>query len=184
MNYYDRIQNKAFKAVYKGIISVQRFICYACAIMIPLLIVYQVILRYVLKMPLMGIEELLSFPIIWLYLLGGSVASEQRNHIECGILTLYIKKDLSMRIFKCFKGIISVIVCCWLTRWAYWFFDYSLGLWKTSDMLKIPMFIGESALFIGLVFMLFFGVLEAVDYICDLIAYFKGPRPEEGGSAQ
>lgn len=183
MNYCDRIQNKAFKAVYKGIVSAQRFVCYVCTMMIPILIVYQVILRYVLKAPLMGIEELLSFPIIWLYLLGGSVASEQRNHIECGILTLYIKKDLSIRVFKCFKGIVSVVVCIWLTRWAYWFFSYSLNLWKTSDILKIPMFIGESALFIGLVFMLFFGLLEAADYIRDLIAYFKTPK-SEGGAAQ
>lgn len=179
MNYCDRIQNKAFKAVYRALVCVQRFVCYVCAITTPLLIVYQVFLRYVLKAPLMGIEELLSFFIIWLYMMGGSVASEQRNHIECGILTLYIKKDLSMRIFKCFKGIFSVIVCCWLTRWAFWLFTYSLNLWKISDMLHIPMFFGESALFIGLIFMLFFGVLECIDYIKELLAYNKAPA--EGG---
>ena len=183
MSYYDRVQNKAFKAIYRVIISVQRFVCYFCAISLPLLVVFQVFLRYVLKAPLMGIEELLSFPIIWLYMLGGSMASEQRNHIECGILTLYIKKDLTMRIFKCCKALFSLIVCCWLTRWAYWLFDYSLNLWKVSDMLKIPMFIGESSLFIGLVFMLFFGVLELIEYVGNLIAYFKAPHTE-GGSAE
>ena len=180
MNYCDRIQNKHLQAIYKLIISIQRCICYVCAIAIPLLIVYQVILRYVLRLPLMGIEELLSFPIIWLYMMGGSVASEQRNHIECGILTLYIKKDLTMRVFKCFKSLFSIIVCCWLTRWAFWFFTYSLKMWKVSDMLKIPMFLGESVLFIGLVFMLFFTFLELVDHVRDLVAYFKAPRAEGG----
>lgn len=181
MNYSDRIQNKAFKAFYKGAVAAQRFVCYVCAIAIPLLIVFQVFLRYVLKAPLMGIEELLSFPIIWLYMMGGSVASEQRNHIECGILTLYIKKDLTMRIFKCLKSLFSIVVCCWLLRWAYWFFDYSLNLWKVSDMLRIPMFLGESALFVGLVFMLFFGILELVDHGRDLVRYFvKKPDGERG----
>lgn len=92
MEYYDHIQNKVWKNIYRGIVTIQRFICYACAIILPLIITYQVILRYILKMPLMGIEELMTFFIIWLYMMGGSVASEQRSHINCAILTLYIKK--------------------------------------------------------------------------------------------
>ena len=183
MDFYDRIQNKTLKAIYGVIISIQRFICYFCAIGLPVLVVVQVLLRYVFKAPLMGIEELLSFPIIWLYMLGGSMASEQRNHIECGILTLYIKKEKTMKIFKCCKALFSVIVGIWLARWGFWMFTYSLNLWKVSDMLKIPMFIGESSLFIGFVLMVFFTILELIDYIRDLVVYLKAPQAE-GGSAQ
>jgi len=145
---------------------------------LPLIITYQVILRYVLKAPLMGIEELMTFFIIWLYILGGSVASEQRCHIECGILTLYIKREKTMKVFKCFKALFSLIVCSWLTRWAFWYFTYSFKLWKTSDILNIPMFFGESAMFIGLAFMLFFALLELIDYIRDLVKFL-----EEGAGA-
>lgn len=176
MEYYENIQNKAWKTIYRVIITVQRFICYICAVALPLIITYQVILRYVLKAPLMGIEELQTFFIIWLYMMGGSVASEQRSHIECGILTLYIKKERSKAIFNCFKALFSLVVCTWLTYWAYWFFDYSFNLWKTSDILRIPMFFGESAMFIGLIFMLFFAVLELVDYIRQLIQVMKAPK--------
>ena len=35
---------------------------------VAVLMFVQVILRYVLKMPLMGIEELCYFPTVWLYL--------------------------------------------------------------------------------------------------------------------
>ncbi len=56
----------------------------------------------------MGIEELMLFPTIWLYMLGGANASQDRTHIECGILTLYIKKPRSMQIFKIFKGVILI----------------------------------------------------------------------------
>ena len=179
MGYYENIQNKAWKGIYRVIISVQRFVCYICAIALPLIITYQVILRYVLKAPLMGIEELMTFFIIWLYMMGGSVASEQRTHIECGILTLYIKKEKTMAIFKVCKSIFSMIVCAWLTRWAFWFFTYSFKLWKTSDILNIPMFFGESAMFIGLVFMLFFGIIELIDYVKDAIRVCKGTKSEE-----
>lgn len=172
MEYYKGIKTPVLRNLYRGVISAQRFVCYVCAIALPLIITYQVFLRYVLKAPLMGIEELMTFFIIWLYMMGGSVASEQRCHIECGILTLYIKKDRTMKVFKCCKALISLIVCCWLTRWAFWYFTYSLKLWKTSDILHIPMFFGESAMFIGLLFMLFFGALELIDYIRDAVKLF------------
>ncbi len=173
MEYYEGIKTPALKMIYRGIISLQRFVCYVCAIALPLIICYQVVLRYVLKAPLMGIEELLTFFIIWLYMMGGSVASEKRCHIECGILTLYIKKEKTMKIFKCFKALFSFIICAWLARWAFWYFQYSFGLWKTSGILKIPMFFGESSMFLGLAFMLFFAALEMIDYIRELITFLK-----------
>ncbi len=173
MEYYKSIKTPALRRIYRVIIAVQRFICYICAIALPLIITYQVILRYILKAPLMGIEELLTFFIIWLYMMGGSVASEKRSHIECGILTLYIKKEKTMKIFKLFKALFSFIICAWLTRWAFWFFQYSFKLWKTSDILRIPMFLGESSMFIGLIFMLFFAAVEMIDYIRDLIIFLQ-----------
>ena len=163
MEYYDHIQNKVWKNIYRGIVTIQRFICYACAIILPLIITYQVILRYILKMPLMG----------------GSVASEQRSHINCAILTLYIKKEKTMAIFKCANNLFSMIVCTYLTGWAYWFFAYSLKLWKTSDILHIPMFFGESSMFIGLVFMLFFGIIEFIDNVKDAVRICKKGTNEE-----
>lgn len=178
MEYCENIKTPILRTIYRVIISVQRFVCYVCAMALPLIITYQVILRYVLKAPLMGIEELMTFFIIWLYILGGSVASEQRCHIECGILTLYIKREKTMKVFKCFKALFSLIVCSWLTRWAFWYFTYSFKLWKTSDILNIPMFFGESAMFIGLAFMLFFALLELIDYIRDLVKFL-----EEGAGA-
>lgn len=173
MDYVDGIQNKTWRAIYKVIITVQRTVAIITCIAIPIIVVYQVILRYVLKMPLMGVEELLVFFIIWLYMISGSVASEQRNHIECGILTLYIKKEQSMRIFNMFKSIFSVGIGMWLCYWAWWYFTYSLKCWKISDVLGLPYFIAESAVFIGFILMLFFTIIQMIDNVRDVIAYRK-----------
>ena len=158
-------------------IKVQRAIGVMLAIFLPLLIVIQVILRYVFKAPLMGIEELMLFPTIWLYMIGGANASQEKSHIECGILTLYIKKPRSMQIFKIFKGAFSVAISIWLTYWSYWLFSYSLKLWKTSNLLYIPMFFAESAMFIGLVLMTIYASYELYEYIID----FKNGPEIEGG---
>lgn len=147
------------------LVKLQKLITVILAVSVLLIVVAQVLLRYVFKAPLMGIEELLFFPAIWLYMLGGANASQERNHIECGILTLYIKKPKSMMIFNVVKNTVSVFVGVWLLYWAYWLFSYSLNLWKTSDLLYIPMFFMEAAPFVGLVLMVFYAVLQLFDSI-------------------
>lgn len=61
------------------------YICATLALIITLLVFVQVILR-ALDMPLFGIEELLTFPTIWIYFLGGACASFTDSHIECGLV--------------------------------------------------------------------------------------------------
>jgi TRAP-type C4-dicarboxylate transport system permease small subunit len=155
------------KKALNKLISLQRIVTVVLVLALTLLVVIQVILRYVFKAPLMGIEEMMLFPIIWLYMLGGANASQQRNHIECGVMTVYIKRPITLKLFNIVKSIISIAVCIWLTYWAYWFFVYSLTRWKLSDLLYIPMFFGESAMFIGLILMLIYAVIEFVDYVKD-----------------
>lgn len=153
--------------VLKWLLSIQKGVTFVLVLFLTLLVVTQVFLRYVFKAPLMGIEEMLLFPTIWLYMLGGANASHERTHIECGVLTVYIKRPRTMMFFKIIKATISLIVCLWLTNWARWFFVYSFTRWKVSDLLYIPMFLGESAVFIGLVLMAVYSVIELVDYIKD-----------------
>ena len=55
--------------------STNEFVVIVLTVAVALLVFIQVILRYVFKAPLMRIEELLLFPTIWLYMIGGVVAS-------------------------------------------------------------------------------------------------------------
>lgn len=87
--------------IIKGIGKVQDFIIQILLIIIPVLVTLQVLLRYVFHAPLMGIEEILLFPAIWLYFLGGSSASKERNHIDCGVLVLYIKTEKPCSLQDC-----------------------------------------------------------------------------------
>jgi len=132
------------------------------------LVVIQVILRYVFHAPLMGIEELVSFPTIWLYFLGGAQASMERSHIDCGILKVYIKSEKVLNYINILKTLISLIICIWLTYLAYGYFLYSYHVWKTSNMLYIPLFYGESAIFICLLLMAIYISVELKDYIISL----------------
>jgi TRAP-type C4-dicarboxylate transport system permease small subunit len=156
----------------------QEIITMLLAIALPVLVFIQVLLRYVFQMPLMGIEELMLFPIIWLYMVGGANASRTRAHIECGILTLYIKRGRSRALFNIIRITISFVVSCWLTYWAYWYFTYSLRSWKLSPLLRYPMFFAEMMVFIGLLLMTFYTLIELVEVYRKSFDTFKEPNQE------
>jgi TRAP-type C4-dicarboxylate transport system permease small subunit len=159
--------------IYNVMGLIQKYLAIVICISVPAIVVYQVILRYVFKAPLMGIEELLVFFIIWLYMIGGAVASKERTHISCGILTLYMKRPLTIKLFNVAKAAFGVVCCAWITKWGWWYFTYSLNLWKTSDILKIPMFYGESAVFVGFALMLVYTFVEMCENIIVLAKYLK-----------
>ncbi|SKC51426.1 TRAP transporter small permease [Maledivibacter halophilus] len=153
------------KKIWKTLTGIQGIVTFIMMTILPFMVFVQVLLRYVFQAPLMGIEELMLYPIIWLYMLGGANASLERNHITCGILTLYIKRERSMQIFNIVKSLISLLISLWLTYWSYWYFMYSLKTWKYTNLVKVPLFFGESALFVGLVLMTTYTAVELIDYI-------------------
>ena len=154
-----------FKALWNFLYLIQSYVNAFLLLLTVAIVVTQVFLRYVLRAPLMGIEEILLFPAIWLYMLGGASASWERTHIECGVLTLYIKRPLTMKLFRCIKGALSFGISLWLLRWAYWYLSYGLRVSKTSAILHIPLVIGQSAIFIGLFLMVFYAAVELADYV-------------------
>ena len=83
---------------------------YVLMLGITALVFVQVILRYVLRAPLMGIEELLLFPTVWLYMLGGVNASSQRTQIVCRVLEIFFKTRRPIAVIRMAGSVISVIV--------------------------------------------------------------------------
>jgi len=69
-------------------------------------------------------------------------------------------------------------VGCWLTYWAHWYFQYSLRSWKLSPLLRLPMFFGEMIVFIGLVLMVFYTLIELVEVYKKSIRVLKNPEQE------
>lgn len=161
------------KKIGNGLVSLQYGVSVACALILLAMIGYQVIVRYILKTSLMGIEELMLFPIIWLYMLGGADASYEKSHIECGILTLYIKKERSICIFEVIKRTLCIIILAWLCYWGFFFFSYSLKTWKLGDITFAPLFFANIALTVGFVLMAIYALRDVIAAYRSLIQNLK-----------
>ena len=151
-------------SVLRGWHAIENWMALVLMLAVTFLVFIQVILRYVLHHPLMGIEEMLLFPTIWLYFLGGAIASRERNHIECRVVTMYVR-GTALHVANALKAAIALAIAVWLTYGVYGYFRYALRVGKESDMLYIPLVLGESALFIGLLLMSLYTAGELADHV-------------------
>ena len=148
---------------------------------VTLLVFVQVLLRYVLNMPLMGIEELLLFPTTWLYMLGAIKASSEKTQIVARVLEIFLKKQRSVYLLRAVAAVLSGGVLIWLIKWGYDFFKYSLRMWKESPTLYIPTFWYEGVVFVSLIFILAYTVCEVIEYATLYMANPAGsPVGQEG----
>ena len=114
---------------------------------------YQVVMRYVFEIPVMGLDEMIVYPTLWLYLLGGVNAAREDTQIKANVLDVFLKTDRSRLTVRVVADIMSVIVSFWLTYWAWDYFLYAKRVWKESPTLYIPTFWAECSLFIGMALM-------------------------------
>ncbi|MCT4655459.1 MAG: TRAP transporter small permease subunit [Cohaesibacter sp.] len=125
----------------------------------------QVITRYVLEIPVMGLEESLLYPTMWLYMLGAVNASRENTHIRANVLEIFLKSPRQVAFLALIGEALSLIIGCWLTYWAWDFTRYSLRVWKESPTLYIPTFYVDVALILGLVLMMIFTALQLIRHI-------------------
>jgi TRAP-type C4-dicarboxylate transport system permease small subunit len=131
----------------------ERFYKYGLTLLISSVAVLefvQVMLRYVFQKPVMGLEEILLYPTLWLYFLGSVNASREDTQIKANVLDIFLKTEKSVMVVKAIADTLSLGICAWLTWWAWDYFRYALRIWKDSPTLYIPTFYAECSMFIGL----------------------------------
>jgi TRAP-type C4-dicarboxylate transport system permease small subunit len=130
----------------------------------------QVATRYVLQIPMMGLEEILVYFALWLYILGSVNASREDTQITANVLDVFLKTERSKLMIRITADIMGLVVALWLTWWAWDYFRYSWKVWKLSPTRYVPTFYAECSLFIGLTLMTIYGVVHFVRNVKRLLA--------------
>jgi len=136
--------------------------CLLLAAMI-VIVVWQVISRYVLNDPSTFSEELLRDGVIWLSLIGAAYVAGKNKHMTVDLLSANLtgtpKKVLSV-VIQLFFVLFGAGVLCGGGMKAV-----SLGAFQHSAVLQIPMSWIYAALPISGVLMVIYGLLNAIDVL-------------------
>lgn len=142
---------------------------------------YQVLMRYVFEIPVMGLEEVLVYPTLWLYFLGSVNASREDTQIKANVLDVFLKTERAKLIVRVVADGMGLVVVLWLTYWAWDYFRYALRVWKESPTLYIPTFYAECTFFIGLALMSVYAAWFFFQNARKLWTTSKAPEPETQG---
>jgi TRAP-type C4-dicarboxylate transport system permease small subunit len=130
----------------------------------------QVVTRYVFQVPVMGLEEMMLYPTLWLYILGSVNASREDTHIRANVLELFLKTERQHIILALIGEVCSLIIGLWLLSWAWSYTAYAWRVWRESPTLYFPTFYSDVSLVIGLALMMLYTAMHMVRHIRKLNA--------------
>ena len=170
---------KALSWVYKiekFVIFFLRWGAVLLSLALGLLMAAQVLMRYVLHSPFLGIEELAPMLGLWIYFLGISNATRERDHITGGILTLvFTNKKLicSIRIIGTILCIIATIVFGYYAQKHAWF-NMSIG--RKSPYMGFSKGFWDFSMVVGFILTGFYFILQV---IAELRQFVTIPKTKE-----
>ena len=138
---------------------------------IVILILVQVVLRYVFVWPLMGIEELATLCGFWLYFTGAAAGARDRTHIKADLLNVFVKNQRTLLIVKAFSALITVFLAAVFVHWCIDYFSWSIRTWERSPSLLIPMIYAQAALLVNAFLMVMYFFIEFLDYVRQAMGY-------------
>lgn len=108
----------------------------AGAIVVTLTVVIQVVLRYVLKLPLFGLEEFSRLIAVWMYFLGAYYGTRDDSHVQGDVAARFFTTARSQSILKTVTWALSLVACALFLyhsgKYSYWLYgtgERTTGLW-------------------------------------------------------
>ncbi|MBM3491000.1 MAG: TRAP transporter small permease [Alphaproteobacteria bacterium] len=103
--------------------SVLRALCVTAAFALAFLMVAQIIMRYWLHKPFLGIEETSVLLGVWIYFLGAAYVTRLNGHMRGGVAQLIFKQARTLAIVHLF----AEVVCLAVTLvFGYYISDYAI----------------------------------------------------------
>jgi TRAP-type C4-dicarboxylate transport system permease small subunit len=132
------------------------------SIAVASLMVIEVITRYVLGEPLFGLEEITLICVMWLYMIGASMACRERSHLKAELVQLIVKSQTSLKAIQVLTTLISLVMAVFITLWAFDLVVWGVEKKQSTPVFEIPWFISQSSLLFGGIFFTLYLVRDLI----------------------
>jgi TRAP-type C4-dicarboxylate transport system permease small subunit len=162
----------------------QQIVMVTTSVAIVVLILTQVALRYVFRMPIMGVEELACLCGFWLYFMGAANGARERSHIKADLLNIMIRNERALNGVKALISFVLIVLAGLFVEWTVSYVLWSMKSWERSPALSIPMVFAQASMMVSAVLMLFYFCVEFLDYARQALGYepFRFANPPADNS--
>lgn len=141
------------KKVWYGFDKAWQGIAVSASVVCFVLVLLQIFLRYFLRHPLMGIEEIVCMVAFWAYFMGSVHGTFEGSHIQADIVQSFLKNRKAIEVGVLIKCAVTFAIAFVVSLWAIDYLIWGIKKGEKSPFLMIPRVYSQSAITIGLMIM-------------------------------
>ena len=134
-----------FSSVDRTMASVLNFIVIIASVIVAGLVFFMVIARYLLEWSLVGADEVALISAMWLYMIGGIIASRRAEHLVVDFLPQLLKSPALLRLHQRVIALIMVATTLFFIYLAWRMMSFAIKRPQTTPGLGLPELIPLSA---------------------------------------
>ena len=150
------------KRLDKGVAYLQKAILISVLVFVTCTMGIGIISRYVVGLPVWGMDELSGHMAIWLYLIGAAYGTYTRKHIKAEIVQMIIKNPRALAIIRVMTVVFSAVIAGYMTAWSYEYLCWSITHHEIMEALGWPTVYFQVPIFIAAILMVIYFVVEAI----------------------
>jgi TRAP-type C4-dicarboxylate transport system permease small subunit len=154
--------SKALSKAERWFAWLQRAAIITVALALAFLMVVQIVLRYGLEMPFLGIEETSVLLGLWLYFLGAVYVTREEAHIKGGIASLVIRNPIKLAWLRLVGTLLCLVSTCVFSYYAYKYAAFTFNIGRKSSYLSWPTILWVASMLFGFVMMLLYFTLQGI----------------------
>lgn len=155
-----------FKKFLSIIVLSEKAIVSGIMLVISILVFTQVLTRYIFEYSTPWLEELTRFLMIWMILLGTSLAVKLDKHISIDVLDVLLKKETYRKVYFLFLNLVGILFSLFLVYYSYEVVMRTVSFGQLSGAMRIPMYFVNGSFLVC-------GVLLIIHYCEKLISTLK-----------
>ncbi|NND83246.1 MAG: TRAP transporter small permease subunit [Gammaproteobacteria bacterium] len=119
-------------------------------------LVLGIVLRSGFNTPMLGLEEIILFSVMWLYMLGAALASRERSHLSADFAATFIRSARWRHRVHLLAGSISLVMVCAFVVWSYDLLAWGLTHQQSTPVFQIPLYLSQGSMFCASILFLFY----------------------------
>lgn len=165
--------------LWRGLELLQKAVLILSSLFVALIMCAQVLMRYVFKSDLYGMEEIIIIVAFWLYFLGSSYGVFEKSHVRADIIPQLLP-ETPRRLLSLAVQATMTALCLLFSWWGFDFVGYSLQEMPRTLIWAIPLAVGQSSVLAGYLIMSFYSVIYLAEEFLDVRAHFRGDEKAAG----
>jgi len=157
-----------FKRIDSGLSRILRTVVVVLSLFVALAMVLGIVMRSALNAPMLGLEEVILFSVMWLYMMGAALASRERSHLSADFVAVFVSNARTRNALHLLATLISLIMVIAFVVWSYDLLSWGLDRQQSTPVFRLPLYLSQGSLFAASVLFLFYMLRDVIQDIDQL----------------